>query len=116
MVDERFMMDQTLTSGQSMGVAQSLHAGVSRRRLVLVVTGVLTGMLLSALDQTIVGTPMPQIIAELNGLEHCALVFTAYMLASTVMVPIHGKLSDLYGRRPFFPGGTANCASARPRQ
>ncbi|MBI4495278.1 MAG: MFS transporter [Chloroflexi bacterium] len=63
------------------------------------------GMLLGALDQTIVGTAMPRVIAELGGLAHYAWVFTAYMLASTVMVPIYGKLSDIYGRRPFFLGG-----------
>jgi EmrB/QacA subfamily drug resistance transporter len=63
------------------------------------------GMLLAAVDQTIVGTAMPRVIAELHGLEHYAWVFTAYLLASTVMVPIYGKLSDVYGRRPFFLGG-----------
>ncbi|HBY96035.1 MAG TPA: MFS transporter [Chloroflexi bacterium] len=67
--------------------------------------GVMLGMLLSALDQTVVGTAMPRIIADLNGLQHYAWVFTAYMLASTVTVPIYGKLSDIYGRRPFFIGG-----------
>jgi EmrB/QacA subfamily drug resistance transporter len=70
-----------------------------------ILAGVLLGMLLSALDQTVVGTAMPRIIAELNGLQHYAWVFTAYMLASTVMVPIYGKLSDIYGRRPFFLAG-----------
>jgi EmrB/QacA subfamily drug resistance transporter len=68
-------------------------------------SGVLLGMLLSSLDQTIVGTAMPRVIADLHGLEHYAWVFTAYMLASTVSVPIYGKLSDIYGRRPFFIGG-----------
>ncbi|MCM8749657.1 MFS transporter [Thermomicrobiaceae bacterium CFH 74404] len=75
---------------------------VSRRRVWLVLAGVLLGMLLAALDQTVVGTAMPRIIAELRGLEHYAWVFTAYMLASTVTVPIYGKLSDIYGRRRFF--------------
>jgi EmrB/QacA subfamily drug resistance transporter len=67
--------------------------------------GVLLGMLLSSLDQTIVGTAMPRVIAELNGLAHYSWVFTGYMLGSTVMVPIYGKLSDIYGRRVFFLGG-----------
>jgi EmrB/QacA subfamily drug resistance transporter len=67
--------------------------------------GVLLGMLLAALDQTIVGTALPRIIAEFNGIQHYAWVVTAYMLASTVMVPIYGKLSDIYGRRLFFLGG-----------
>lgn len=78
---------------------------VSPRQRALVFGGAMLGMLLAALDQTIVGTAMPRIIAELNGLQQYAWVFTAYMLSSTVMVPIYGKLSDLYGRRPFFLGG-----------
>ncbi|MCZ7569673.1 MAG: MFS transporter [Ardenticatenaceae bacterium] len=78
---------------------------LGRKRLVLTMAGVMLGMLLSALDQTVVGTAMPRIIADLNGLQHYAWVFTAYMLASTVTVPIYGKLSDIYGRRPFFIGG-----------
>src|SRR5690348_13556329 len=81
---------------------QTLRATVSRQRLIAVVAGVMLGMLLSSLDQTIVGTAMPRVIAELGGLQHYAWVATGYMLASTVMVPIWGKLSDLYGRRPFF--------------
>jgi EmrB/QacA subfamily drug resistance transporter len=84
---------------------QGLRATVSRQRLVLIVIGVLLGMLLSALDQTVVGTAMPRIIADLGGLEHYAWVFTAYMLASTVTIPIYGKLSDIYGRRMFFLAG-----------
>jgi EmrB/QacA subfamily drug resistance transporter len=75
---------------------------MSRPQLILVVASVMLGMLLAALDQTIVGTAMPRIIAQLNGLEHYAWVATAYLLASTVMVPIYGKLSDIYGRKPFF--------------
>ena len=73
--------------------------------VILVLVGVMLGMLLSALDQTIVGTAMPRVIADLNGLDHYTWVFTAYLLASTVVVPIYGKLSDIYGRRPFFIGG-----------
>lgn len=72
---------------------------------ILIVTGVLLGMLLSSLDQTVVGTAMPRVIAELNGFNHYSWVFTAYMLASTASIPIYGKLSDLYGRRLFYVGG-----------
>ncbi|MBX6755055.1 MAG: MFS transporter [Thermorudis peleae] len=95
------------TSRQAAGAApvQSLRASVSRERLILIIAGVLLGMLLSSLDQTVVGTAMPRIIAELNGLNHYSWVFTAYMLASTVSIPIYGKLSDIYGRRIFFLGG-----------
>ncbi len=69
------------------------------RRLTL--AAVLIVLLLSALDQTIVSTAMPRIVAELRGLERIAWVGTAYLLASTVVVPIYGKLGDLYGRRPI---------------
>ena len=84
---------------------QSLRETLSRGQIVLALVAVLLGMFLSSLNSTIVGTAMPRIIAELNGLDHYAWVFTAYMLASTVVVPVVGKLSDLYGRRPFYMGG-----------
>src|SRR3990172_9919869 len=75
---------------------------MSRSRIIMVLVGIMVGMLLAAIDQTVVGTAMPRIVADLNGLQHYAWVFTAYMLASTVMVPIYGKLSDIYGRKIFF--------------
>lgn len=65
----------------------------------IILAGVMLGLLLSALDQTIVSTAMPAIIADLQGLDYVAWTSTAYLLASTTMVPIYGKLSDLYGRR-----------------
>jgi EmrB/QacA subfamily drug resistance transporter len=67
--------------------------------------GVAIVFLLSALDQTIVATAMPRIISELNGLALYAWVTTAYLLSSTVMVPIWGKLGDLYGRKPILLAG-----------
>jgi EmrB/QacA subfamily drug resistance transporter len=67
--------------------------------------GVAIVFLLSALDQTIVSTAMPRIIAELNGLTLYSWVTTAYLLTSTVMVPIWGKLSDLFGRKPVLLAG-----------
>jgi EmrB/QacA subfamily drug resistance transporter len=70
----------------------------SERKITL--WGILVVFLLSALDQTIVSTAMPRIIAELNGLELYSWVTTAYLLSSTVMVPIWGKLGDLFGRKP----------------
>ncbi len=84
---------------------QSLSATVSRGRLISILIGVMLGMLLAALDQTIVGTALPRIVANLGGLEHYAWVVTAYLLASTVSIPLYGKLSDMYGRRIFFIGG-----------
>jgi len=73
------------------------------RRITLV--GVLLVFLLSALDQTIVSTAMPRIVAQLHGLNLYAWVTTAYMLASTVMVPIYGKLNDIFGRKPVLVAG-----------
>jgi EmrB/QacA subfamily drug resistance transporter len=67
--------------------------------------GVAIVFLLSALDQTIVATAMPRIISELNGLALYSWVTTAYLLASTVMVPIWGKLGDLFGRKPVLLAG-----------
>src|SRR5690242_9299190 len=95
---------QARTAPQSIAATGSGEQ-LDKRRLVAILIGALLGMLLSALDQTIVGTAMPRVIADLNGLDHYAWVFTAYLLASTVTVPIYGKLSDIYGRRPFFIGG-----------
>ncbi|NMP23452.1 MDR family MFS transporter [Sulfobacillus harzensis] len=79
-----------------------IRSQVSRERLVFILISVMLGMLLAAVDQTVVGTAMPRIIADLNGLKEYAWVTTSYLLASTVMVPLYGKLSDLYGRKPFF--------------
>lgn len=68
----------------------------------LVLLWVILAMLLSSLDQTIVSTAIPAVVRDLNGLEHLSWVFTAYMLASTITVPIYGKLSDLFGRRNLY--------------
>ncbi len=84
--------------------AQSQRMGMGRRAPIIV--GLMLGMLLAALDQTVVGTAMPHVIAELGGqAQTIAWVATSYLLASTVGVPIYGKLSDIYGRRIFFMGG-----------
>ena len=74
----------------------------SRRDTVLTMIGVLMVMLLASLDQTIVSTAMPRVIAELQGFDRYTWVSTAYLLTSTVTVPIYGKLSDLFGRKPIF--------------
>lgn len=78
---------------------------MSPRRRWLVTIGVITGMLLAALEATVVGTAMPTIVAALGGLAHYSWVFSAYLLTSTVTVPVWGKLSDLFGRRRLFQIG-----------
>jgi EmrB/QacA subfamily drug resistance transporter len=77
-------------------------AQLTKRKKVAVMISVMLGLLLAVLDQTIVSTAMPHIVQELNGLQHLSWVFTSYMLASTISVPIYGKLSDMYGRKKYF--------------
>lgn len=72
---------------------------ISPRQIRWIVTGLMLGLLLGSLDQTIVSTAMPHVIAELNGFSLYSWVFTIYMLTSTTAVPIFGKLADLFGRR-----------------
>jgi EmrB/QacA subfamily drug resistance transporter len=80
---------------------------MSRRRRWAVTVGVMTGMFLAALEATVVSTAMPTVIASLGGLSHYSWVFSAYLITSTVTVPVWGKLSDLYGRRLFYQLGIA---------
>ena len=79
--------------------------GLTKRRLYLTVMGLQLALFLASLDQTIVSTAMPRIVADLNGFEHYAWATTAYMLSSTAAVPIVAKLSDMYGRKRFLLGG-----------
>ena len=83
------------------------HAGeeLSRRAKQGIVVAIMLALFLGALDQTIVGTALPQIITELNGANLYTWVVTIYLLASTVTVPIYGKLSDMYGRKPLLLTG-----------
>lgn len=67
-----------------------------------VLSGLMMGMLLAALDQTIVSTALKTIVVDLHGLNHYTWVVTAYLLTSTASTPLYGKISDLYGRRPVF--------------
>lgn len=83
-----------------------------RRELVLATAGVMLCLLLVSLDQTIVGTAMPRIIAELQGLSYYAWVTTAYLVTSTVLVPIAGKLGDMFGRKPFLLAGMVGFVAA----
>lgn len=78
---------------------------MSSRRRWAVTIGVMTGMFIAALEATVVGTAMPTVIASLGGLNHYSWVFSAYLVTSTVTVPVWGKLSDLYGRRLLYQIG-----------
>jgi EmrB/QacA subfamily drug resistance transporter len=76
--------------------------GLSRRSILLIIGALMLGMLLAALDQTIVSTALPTIVGDLGGGAHIAWVITAYLLATTVSTPLWGKLGDQYGRKVFF--------------
>ncbi len=108
-------MSASLTDPESGPTAPAAPAGpiyvtsgafpLTREQLIGTLIGLLLSLLLAALDQTIVGTAMPRIIAQLNGFERYPWVTTAYLLASTLAVPIFARLSDLYGRKGFFLWG-----------
>ena len=75
---------------------------LTHKEIMIVLSGLMTGMLLAALDQTIVSTALKNIVEDFNGLNHYTWVVTAYLLTSTASTPLYGKISDLYGRRPVF--------------
>src|ERR1700759_5214112 len=78
---------------------------LTRTQFIGTLSGLVLTLLLAALDQTIVGTSEPRIIASLNGFDRYPWVTTAYLLTSTIAVPIFAKLSDIYGRKWFFLAG-----------
>jgi EmrB/QacA subfamily drug resistance transporter len=71
-------------------------------RILAIYSGLMVTLLLAALDQTIVATALPKVVSELGGITQYSWVFTAYMLGSTVTVPLYGKLGDAHGRKPLF--------------
>lgn len=81
------------------------YTPLPRRQVVLTMGGLMLALFLASLDQTVVSTAMPRIIADLGGFDRFTWVTTAYLVASTTTVPIVGRLSDLYGRKVFFLGG-----------
>jgi EmrB/QacA subfamily drug resistance transporter len=84
------------------GAGNGALPGLSRRAILLIIGALMLGMLLAALDQTIVSTALPTIVGDLKGGSHIAWVITAYLLAATVSTPLWGKLGDQYGRKIFF--------------
>src|SRR5437763_13384 len=95
------------TTSSQVAVVSREQPRYSQRETLLTMVGVLLVMLLASLDQTIVSTAMPRIIADLQGFDRYTWVTTAYLLTSTVMVPIYGKLSDLFGRKVIFITGVS---------
>ena len=78
------------------------HAAMTHKQILTVMFGLMTGLLLAALDQSIVSTALKTITVDLGGLDHYTWVVTAYLLTSTASTPLYGKISDLYGRRQVF--------------
>src|SRR3546814_4118266 len=81
---------------------ESPNALISPQRRNIIFVAVLLGMLLAALDQTIVATALPTVVADLGGAGHQSWVVTSYLLASTIVTAIVGKLGDLFGRKAVF--------------
>jgi EmrB/QacA subfamily drug resistance transporter len=99
-------MSTQTTPGQSGPDAAGLPApstgALTHRQIMVIISGLMAGMLLAALDMTIVSTSIRTIADDLDGLSIQAWATTAYLITSTISTPLYGKLSDLYGRRPFF--------------
>lgn len=99
-------------AGKAPAAAQHPGAAVGfrplpRREVILTMAGVMLAIFLASLDQTVVGTAMPRIIADLGGFDRYTWVTTAYLVTSTAVVPIVGRLTDMYGRKWFFILGIA---------
>ena len=96
-------MTKVESKGKQQAQAIADAGGVmTHRQILFVIFGLMAGMFLSSLDQTIVGTSMRTIADDLDGLSLQAWVTTAYLITSTIATPIYGKLSDIFGRRPLF--------------
>ena len=96
------MSTATATTGATRTERTQNAPIMTHRQILLVIYGLMAGMFLSSLDQTIVGTAIRTIGDDLHGLDQQAWVTTAYLITSTISVPIYGKLSDIFGRRPLF--------------
>ncbi|MHB8509011.1 MAG: MDR family MFS transporter [Candidatus Dormibacteria bacterium] len=107
-----------MANAQALAPVTDEHHGVDRRLLTFL--GVLAAIFLSALDQTIVGTALPKIVSDLNGFDRYTWITTAYLLTSTAVVPVVGKLSEQLGRKKvfltgivMFLAGSALCGAAQ---
>ncbi len=92
----------TTAPGAAVAHGESGSGELSHRQILTILSGLMAGMFLAALDQTIVATSIRTIADDLQGLSVQAWVTTAYLVTATISTPLYGKLSDLYGRRPFF--------------
>lgn len=106
--------------GDPAGIAPPPPSSLTRRQILLAFAGLMTGILLSSLDQTIVATALPTIVSDLGGLDRLAWVTTAYALAMAISTPVYGKLGDIFGRKYLFQAaigvfllGSALCGLAQ---
>lgn len=95
-------MTEAIPAAPDVGVPHFERPVLSHRQIQVVFVGLMLGMLLAALDQTIVSTALPTIVGELGDQDKLAWVVTSYLLASTVSTPLWGKISDIYGRKHLF--------------
>ncbi|MEU6704681.1 MFS transporter [Streptomyces wuyuanensis] len=114
------MAQEVSTPAAGPGPIRRPGEGTNRRTVLVAIGALLLGLLLAALDQTIVATALPTIVSDLGGLEHLSWVVTAYILASTAATPLWGKLGDQYGRKKLFQAaivifliGSALCGLAQ---
>jgi EmrB/QacA subfamily drug resistance transporter len=95
-------MSHTAAAAPSKAVASPSNGVLTHRQIMTILIGLMLGMFLAALDQTIVSTAIRNIADDLHGLDKQAWATTAYLITSTIATPLYGKLSDMYGRKPFF--------------
>jgi EmrB/QacA subfamily drug resistance transporter len=104
MLKIKLQSDQNSRAGERNEEGEE-YSSLPRREIVLTMGGVMLALFLASLDQTVVSTAMPQIVADLQGFSQYTWVTTAYLVASTTVVPIAGRLSDIYGRKWFYVAG-----------
>ncbi|MEP6525691.1 MAG: MDR family MFS transporter [Nocardioidaceae bacterium] len=96
-------MTNTSAAG-AISAQQNARDGFTHRQILTILSGLMLGMFLAALDQTVVSTAMRTISDDLKGFDLQAWATTAFLITATISTPLYGKLSDLYGRRPFYLG------------
>src|SRR3546814_9596967 len=87
-----------------MTATASQETSITHRQILTIIGALRLVMLLASLDQTIVSTALPTIVGEFGGLEHLSWIVTSYMLATTIVTPLYGKLGDLFGRKRVLQG------------
>ena len=95
-------MTESIPSTAPIAPSATAADAAAKKHILLIFAGLMVTMLLASLDQMIFSTALPTIVGELNGVNHMLWVTTAYILASTITLPVYGKLGDLIGRKGLF--------------